>query len=51
MLAKLVRTEYQPAYLFHAPPQLGPGESPAAPYLAGKHQRGVIGAGTGEDGQ
>src|SRR5437899_1326785 len=39
MLAKLVRTEYQPAYLFHAPPQLPPGETPEKPYLAGRHQR------------
>jgi hypothetical protein len=39
MLTKLVRTEYQPAYLYHAPPQLASGETPAKPYLAGKHQR------------
>ena len=39
MLTKLVRTEYQPAYLFHAPPQLPAGETPETPYLAGKHQR------------
>jgi hypothetical protein len=39
MLSKLVGTEYRPAYLFHAPPQLPPGETPERPYLAGKHQR------------
>jgi hypothetical protein len=39
MLTKLVRTEYQPAYLFHSPPQLPAGETPATPYLAGKRQR------------
>jgi hypothetical protein len=39
MLTKLVRTEYQPAYLYHSPPQLPAGETPERPYLAGKHQR------------
>src|SRR5205823_829330 len=39
MLAKLVGTEYRPAYLYHAPPQLPPGETPERPYLAGRHQR------------
>jgi hypothetical protein len=39
MLTKLVRTEFQPAYLYHTPPQLPSGETPEKPYLTGKHQR------------
>jgi hypothetical protein len=39
LLNRLVRTDYQPAYLFYMPPQLPEGDSPAKPYLAGKHQR------------
>ena len=39
LFTKLVRTEYQPAYLHHAPPQNDKGEAEGYPALRGRRQK------------